>query len=130
MLEYVQGEGGVIALEQDFVDAVFKLCGEHDVLVIADEVQTGVGRTGKFLAGEYFGKKADITTLAKGLAGGIPIGACLAAEKCSEVLTAGTHGSTFGGNPIACAGGTAVLDTVLSNGFIDDVFKNADYIRS
>ncbi len=130
MLEYVQGEGGVIALEQDFVDAVFKLCGEHDVLVIADEVQTGVGRTGKFLAGEYFGKKADITTLAKGLAGGIPIGACLAAEKCSEVLTAGTHGSTFGGNPIACAGGTAVLDTVLSNGFLDDVCKKADYIRS
>lgn len=129
MLEYVQGESGVNALSQDFVNAVYELCEEKDVLVIADEVQTGAGRTGKFLAGEYFGKKADITTMAKGLAGGIPIGACLANEKCRGVLTAGTHGSTFGGNPIACAGGIAVLDRLNSEGFLDEVNKKAEFIR-
>ena len=130
MLEYVQGEGGVNALEQDFVDAVFDLCGKNDILVIADEVQTGVGRTGKLLAGEHFGKKANINTLAKGLAGGVPVGACLADEKCSDVLGAGTHGSTFGGNPLACAGGLAVLETVTADGFLDDVNKKAEFFRS
>ncbi|MBR6982431.1 MAG: aspartate aminotransferase family protein [Ruminococcus sp.] len=129
MIEYIQGEGGVNALDKKFVDAVYDLCAEKDVLVIADEVQTGVGRTGKFLAGEHFGKKADITTLAKGIAGGIPMGACLFGEKCSEVLTPGTHGSTFGGNPIACAGGLAVLERVTSDGFLDEVTEKAEYIR-
>ncbi len=129
MFEYVQGEGGVMALEQDFVDEIFRLCAEKDVLTIADEVQTGVGRTGKFLAGDNFGKKADLTTLAKGLAGGIPIGVCLSGEKCAKVLTPGTHGSTFGGNPICCAGGLAVLKTVNSDGFLDVVSKKGDYIR-
>ena len=130
MIEYVQGEGGVNVLEKDFVDAVFELCGEKDILVIADEVQSGVGRTGKFLAGEYFGKKADITTLAKGIAGGIPMGACLMNEKCSGVLTKGTHGSTFGGNPVACAGGLAVLERVTGDGFLDEVCKKAEYIKN
>lgn len=130
MIEYVQGEGGVNALDKDYVDAVYRLCAEKDVLVIADEVQTGVGRTGKFLAGDNFGKKADITTLAKGIAGGVPMGACLTNEKCSGVLVAGTHGSTFGGNPIACAGGIAVLDTVNSEGFLDEVCKKAEFIKS
>lgn len=129
MFEYIQGEGGVMPLEQSFVDEIFKLCAEKDVLTIADEVQTGVGRTGKFLAGDNFGKKADLTTLAKGLAGGVPIGACLAGEKCARVLTAGTHGSTFGGNPIACAGGTAVLSTVNANGFLDEVSAKGAYIK-
>lgn len=130
MIEYIQGEGGVNALDKDYVDALYKLCEEKDVLVIADEVQTGVGRTGKFLAGDNFGKKANITTLAKGIAGGIPMGACLADKKCSGVFTAGTHGSTFGGNPIACAGGLAVLDRVNSDGFLDEVCKKAEYIKS
>lgn len=129
MIEYVQGEGGVIALDKEFVDAVFEMCGEKDVLVIADEVQTGVGRTGKFLAGEHYGKKADIITLAKGLAGGLPVGACLAGEKCSNVLTQGTHGSTFGGNPLVCAGGNAVIDTVMQPGFLEDVQAKANFIR-
>ena len=129
MFEYIQGEGGVMALQQEFVDEIFKLCAEKDVLTIADEVQTGVGRTGKFLAGDNFGKKADLTTLAKGLAGGIPIGVCLSGEKCAKVLTPGTHGSTFGGNPIACAGGLAVLNTVNKPGFLDEVAKKGDYIR-
>lgn len=129
MLEYIQGEGGVNALSQDFVNAIYELCEEKDVLVIADEVQTGAGRTGKFLAGEHFGKKADITTMAKGLAGGIPIGACLTNEKCSNVLSAGAHGSTFGGNPIACAGGIAVLERINSEGFLDEVNEKAVFIR-
>ena len=126
MMEYVQ----VNALEQEFVDAVYSLCAEKDVLVIADEIQTGVGRTATLLAGDVFGKKADITTLAKGIAGGIPMGACLFSEKCSGVLTPGTHGSTFGGNPIACAGGLAVLERVTEDGFLEEVGKKADYIRS
>lgn len=129
MFEYIQGEGGVMPLEQEFVDEIFRLCAEKDVLTIADEVQTGVGRSGKFLAGDNFGRKADLTTLAKGLAGGVPIGVCLAGDKCAKVLTAGTHGSTFGGNPISCAGGTAVLRKVTSEGFLDDVKAKGDYIR-
>lgn len=129
MFEYIQGEGGVMALQQDFVDEIYRLCAEKDVLTIADEVQTGVGRTGKFLAGDNFGKKADLTTLAKGLAGGVPIGVCLSGEKCAKVLTAGTHGSTFGGNPISCAGGLAVLETVNKPGFLDEVARKGAYIR-
>jgi len=130
MLEYVQGEGGVNALDKDFVDAIYQFCGERDILVIADEVQTGVGRTGKLLAGEWYGKKADITTLAKGIAGGVPMGACLFNEKTMGVLVPGTHGSTFGGNPIACAGGLAVIDRVMSEGFLDEVNEKAAYIKS
>lgn len=129
MFEYIQGEGGVMALQQEFVDEIYKLCAEKDVLTIADEVQTGVGRTGKFLAGDNFGKKADLTTLAKGLAGGVPIGVCISGEKCANVLTAGTHGSTFGGNPISCAGGLAVLETVNKPGFLDEVARKGAYIR-
>ena len=129
MFEYIQGEGGVMALQQEFVDEIYRLCAEKDVLTIADEVQTGVGRTGKFLAGDNFGKKADLPTLAKGLAGGVPIGVCLSGEKCAKVLTAGTHGSTFGGNPISCAGGLAVLETVNKPGFLDEVARKGAYIR-
>lgn len=129
MFEYVQGEGGVMNLNKEFVDEIFKLCAEKDVLTIADEVQTGVGRTGKFLAGDHYEKKADLTTLAKGLAGGVPIGVCLSGEKCANVLTPGTHGSTFGGNPICCAGGLAVLNTINQDGFLDEVAAKGEYIR-
>lgn len=129
MLEYIQGEGGVNALEQNFVDEIYKICAEKDILVIADEIQTGVGRTGKFLAGEHFGKKADITTLAKGIAGGVPMGACLFGEKVKDVLTPGTHGSTFGGNPIACAGAVAVIDRINSKDFLNGVEEKANYFR-
>lgn len=129
MFEYIQGEGGVMALDKEFVDEIFKLCAEKDVLTIADEVQTGIGRTGKFLCGEHFGRQADLTTLAKGLAGGVPIGACLANEKCSGVFTPGTHASTFGGNPICCAGGLAVMNKLNSEGFLDEVTKKGEYIR-
>lgn len=129
MFEYIQGESGVLPLEKAFVDEIYKLCAEKDVLTISDEVQTGVGRTGKFLAGEHFGKKADIITLAKGIAGGIPMGVCLSGEKCKDVFTPGTHGSTFGGNPIACAGGLAVLKTVEKQGFLDEVTAKSEYLR-
>lgn len=130
MIEYIQGEGGVVPLNKDFVDAVFELCGEKDILVIADEVQTGVGRTGKFLAGDHFGHKANVTTLAKGIAGGLPMGACLADERCRNVLGKGTHGSTFGGNPVSCAGGLAVLDFIQSGNHLRQVTEKGDYLRN
>lgn len=129
MFEFVQGEGGVNPLDKDFVAEIFKLCGENDILTVADEVQTGVGRTGTFLTSEQYGVKPDITTLAKGIAGGVPMGACLAGEKCAEVLSKGTHGSTFGGNPIACAGANAVLDRVTEKGFLDEVKAKGEYFR-
>ena len=129
MLEFVQGEGGVIALDKEYVKQVAEICREKDILLIADEVQTGVGRTGKFLASEHYGVKPDVTTLAKGLAGGVPVGACLATDKCSEVLTKGTHGSTFGGNPMACAGGEVVIDKVTADGFLEDVTAKGQYFK-
>lgn len=129
MMEMIQGEGGVNVLDKKYVKAVAKLCAEKDILLIADEVQTGVGRTGKFLASEYFGVKPNITTLAKGLGGGLPIGACLADETCAEVLGGGSHGSTFGGNPVVCAGAVAVLSRVSEPGFLESVKDKGDYIR-
>ena len=129
MFEYIQGEGGVVPLEQSFADAIFTLCAEKDVLTIADEVQTGVGRTGKFLAGDSYNHKANITTLAKGIAGGLPMGVCLADEKCADVLGKGTHGSTFGGNPIACAGGNAVLDYISDPQNQSEVAEKGNYLR-
>jgi len=129
MVEFVQGEGGVIPLEKAFVEKIFEECPKRDILVIADEVQTGAGRTGKFLASEHFGVKPDITTMAKGIAGGLPIGICLANEKCCDVLSPSTHGSTFGGNPICCAGGLAVLNQLSETGFMEDVAKKGDYLR-
>lgn len=130
MFEFVQGEGGVIPLDKAFVDEIFKLCAEKDILTIADEVQTGVGRTGKLLASQHYNVKSNITTLAKGLAGGVPIGACLADEKCADVLVKGTHGSTFGGNPIACAGGLVVLSKAGDERFLAEVREKGDYLRA
>lgn len=130
MFEFIQGEGGVIPLDKAFVDEIFKLCAEKDILTIADEVQTGVGRTGKLLASQHYNVKPNITTLAKGLAGGVPIGACLADEKCADVLVKGTHGSTFGGNPIACAGGLVVLSKAGDERFLAEVREKGDYLRA
>ncbi len=129
MIEFIQGEGGVLNLEQDFVNHIAEICREKDLVFIADEVQTGVGRTGKFLAAEHYGVKPDVVTLAKGIAGGLPMGVCLADEKCCNVLTKGTHGSTFGGNPVACAGGLAVLNKVTADGFLDEVNEKSKYLR-
>ncbi len=129
MFECIQGEGGVVGLDEAFVKAIFDVAEKNDILTICDEVQTGVGRSGKFLACMNYGVKPNIVTMAKGLAGGLPIGVCLADEKCCNVLTKGTHGSTFGGNPVVCAGGLAVLNNVTKEGFLDEVIKKGDYIR-
>ena len=112
MMELVQGEGGVVALDPDYVHAVADLCAKKDILLIVDEVQTGVGRTGKFLACENYHLRPDIVTLAKGLGGGLPIGAVVTTEKVASHMGPGSHGSTFGGNPVVCAGACAVLDTM------------------
>ena len=112
MMELVQGEGGVVALDPDYVHAVADLCAAKDILLIVDEVQTGVGRTGKFLASENYHLRPDIVTLAKGLGGGLPIGAVVTTEKVASHMGPGSHGSTFGGNPVVCAGACAVLDTM------------------
>lgn len=112
MMELVQGEGGVIALEPDFVHKVAEFCAARDILLIVDEVQTGVGRTGTFLACENYHLQPDIVTLAKGLGGGLPIGAVLVHEKVAACMGPGSHGSTFGGNPVVCAGACAVVDAM------------------
>src|SRR5579859_74067 len=112
MLEVVQGESGVHIAERDYLVGVREWCDQQGLLLIFDEIQSGLGRTGKFLSWEHYGIEPDVFTLAKGLAGGVPIGAFLAKEKAS-VLTAGDHGSTFGGGPLACAAGVATLKTIL-----------------
>ena len=127
MLEMVQGEGGITVLNQDFVDTAVSLCKTYDALLIIDEVQTGVGRTGKFFAYEHFGIKPDIVTFAKGMGGGLPIGGFILGEKASDVLVSGDHGSTFGGNPIVASGGCAVVDTMDEN-FLMQVREKGEYI--
>jgi len=117
MVEFVQGEGGVIPLDIDYVTQIGQICKENDILFIADEVQTGAGRTGAFLTSQLFNVKPDVTTMAKGLAGGVPIGACLTTNQFGDVLSRGMHGSTFGGNPLACAGGITVIDKVAKPDF-------------
>ena len=130
MFEFIQGEGGVNVLEQSFVDEIFALAKAHDLATISDEVQTGMGRTAKLLAAEYFGVRPDIVTLAKGLGGGLPIGVCLTRGEYAEVLTPGTHGSTFGGNPVVCAGGLVVLKRLSDPAFMAELEKKAAYFRS
>ena len=129
MMEMVQGEGGVVALDADYVQSVADYCHAHDILIIVDEVQTGVGRTGTFLACEQFGLKPDLVTLAKGLGGGLPIGAVLMNEKVAEGMGPGTHGSTFGGNPVVCAGANVVVDR-LDQSFLAQVSERAVQLRT
>ena len=112
MFELVQGEGGVLPLEKGFVECIASLCAERDILMICDEVQTGNGRTGSLYAWQQFGIAPDIMTTAKGLGGGLPIGACLMGEKVRDTMTPGTHGSTFGGNPAVCAGALNILGRI------------------
>ena len=128
MMEMVQGEGGVVALDADYVQSVADYCHAHDILIIVDEVQTGVGRTGTFLACEQFGLKPDLVTLAKGLGGGLPIGAVLASKKVADTMGPSSHGSTFGGNPVVCAGGCAVLDA-MDDAFMRNVNARAAQLR-
>lgn len=121
MVEGILGEGGIIPLGKEFVDVLVQITADNDILLIFDEVQTGIGRTGALFHFQSIGIRPDIVTTAKGLGGGLPIGALLVNEKCSGVLEKGTHGSTFGGNLLACAGANAVLDIVLDSGFMEDV---------
>ena len=130
MVECVQGEGGVRPLDADYLRAVRRLCAERGLLLIDDEVQTGAGRTGKFLACEHAGVTPDVVTMAKGLGGGLPVGACLCGERLGEGLGAGQHGSTFGGNPVVCAGGRVVLRRLTRPGFLDEVSEKGAYLRS
>ena len=128
LCELIQGEGGVIPLDKEYVQAVAKLCEEHDLTFIVDEVQTGIGRTGTLLCSEQYGVRPNVTTLAKGLGGGLPIGAVLMDEQSSQVLGYGDHATTFGGNPIVCAGANAVLDA-LTPELLEGVSQRSDYIR-
>ncbi|MGB7259716.1 MAG: aspartate aminotransferase family protein [Pseudolabrys sp.] len=125
MIEPIMGEGGVRMVPHAFLRSLRQLCDQHGLLLIFDEIQTGIGRTGDMFAYEHCGVTPDIMTLAKALAGGFPIGACLATAEASKGMTAGTHGSTFGGNPLATATANAVLDVILADGFLDRVRKNA-----
>ncbi len=129
MLECIQGEGGVLPLTDDYLRAVRDLCTERDWNLIIDEVQTGIGRTGKLLCCEHAGVLPDILTLAKGLGGGLPIGVTLCGESLADVLSPGTHGSTFGGNPIVCAAARYTLSVVNTPEFLDQVTEKGNLIR-
>ena len=129
MIELIQGEGGVNPLEKGFVNELADYCSENDILLIIDEVQTGVGRTGSFYCYEQFGIKPDIISSAKGIGGGLPMGACLCSEKLRDVMSPSTHGTTYGGNPIACAGALEVLKRVSDKKFLEDVAEKGSYIK-
>lgn len=128
MLEPIQAEGGVHVADPTYLKGLRELCQQRDILLIFDEVQTGMGRTGTLFAYEQFGVEPDIMTLAKGLGGGVPIGACLATDRVAEVFTPGTHASTFGGNPLACAAGLAVLRVLLEGRILDHARRMGDYL--
>ena len=127
MFEFVQGEGGVMPLKPDFVNAIFEIAAKNDILTIADEVQTGNGRTGSLYAFMNYGVLPDIVSTAKGLGNGLPLGATMLSEKVKDVLTAGTHGSTFGGNPVACAGAISVINRI-DDSLLSEVKEKSDYI--
>lgn len=128
MLETVQGEGGVVPLDKEYVQAVAKACKEKDILLIVDEVQTGMGRTGSLFSYQQFGIQPDLVSCAKGLGGGLPIGAVLFGEKTETVFVPGDHGSTFGGNPVICAGAVHILNT-MDEAFLQDVEKKGAYLK-
>jgi acetylornithine/N-succinyldiaminopimelate aminotransferase len=125
LIEPIMGEGGVRVVAPEFLRALRALCDQHGLLLVFDEVQTGIGRTGEMFCYQRTGVTPDIMALAKALGGGFPLGACLATSEAAKGMTAGTHGSTFGGNPLAMAAGNAVLDVVLADGFLDRVRRTA-----
>lgn len=129
MMELIQGEGGVLPLDKEFVKAVEAFCREKDLLLIVDEVQTGIGRTGSLFCFQQYGIRPDVVTMAKGLGGGLPIGAVLAASGCCDVLTPGTHATTFGGSPTVCAAASEVLSRVSNPVFLEKVKSKGEYIR-
>lgn len=129
MLEPIQGEGGVNMPKEEYLNKVRALCDRHDALLIFDEIQTGIGRTGKMFAYEHFGVKPDIVTLAKGLAGGVPIGAFIMTDAVAGAFHAGDHGTTFGGNPLACAAANLVLDTIAEDHLLENVETVGAYLK-
>ena len=129
MMELVQGEGGVLPLDVEYVQAVKKLCEERDWLLLADEVQTGVGRTGKLFAFQQYDILPDVVSFAKGIAGGLPMSGIMANEKCRSVLGPGTHATTFGANPVCAAAGLVVQET-LTDAFLEDVQAKGTYLRN
>ena len=128
LIELIQGEGGVCPLDKTFVKELSAFCAQKDILLLVDEVQTGVGRTGAFYCYQNYDIMPDVITSAKGLGGGLPIGACLCRKGLGEVLSSGMHGSTFGGNPVVCAGALAVLDRVAQPEFLTEVQAKSEYI--
>jgi acetylornithine/N-succinyldiaminopimelate aminotransferase len=129
LVEPIQGEGGIRPAAPEFLRALRKLCDEHGLLLLLDEIQTGIGRTGKLFAHEWAGITPDTMAIAKGIGGGFPMGACLATAEAAKGMTVGTHGTTFGGNPLGMAVGNKVLDIVLAPGFLDHVRHIANYMR-
>lgn len=128
IIEVVQGEGGIFTLQPDYLQALQQLCQQQDVLFVIDEVQTGIGRTGSLFAYQQFGLNPDIVTLAKGLGSGLPIGAFLLGEKCQNTLGKSDHGSTYGGNPVCCAGANAVIDRFTPE-FLAEIKAKGDKLR-
>lgn len=129
IFEIIQGEGGLMEVSEEFISAIREEAKKHDALILVDEVQTGLMRTGKLFAHEYYSFTPDAMTLAKGLGGGLPIGAMLVHERVKDVLVPGDHGSTFGGNPVACAAGDALLSVILEDEFKDEILKKSRYLR-
>ena len=129
LIEPIQGEGGLRPVPPEFLRHLRKLCDERGMLLIFDEIQTGIGRTGKLFAHEWASVEPDIMAIAKGIGGGFPVGACLATAEAAKGMTGGTHGSTFGGNPLAMAVGNAVLDVVLAPGFLEHVQRVGNYAK-
>lgn len=129
LLELIQGEGGIVTVEYEFLKVVKELCEKNNLVLIFDEVQTGIGRTGKMFAYQHFNIKPDIVSLAKGLGSGLPIGAIIANEKVAGAFEPGDHASTFGGNPLACTAANVVLDELINNGLLDSIQKKGEYLR-
>lgn len=129
MLETVQGEGGVNILDSEYLQQVRKICDEKDILLIVDEVQTGVCRTGKLYGYMHSGIKPDVVTSAKGIGGGLPIGICMVNDKLKDVMGPSTHGTTFGSNPVVCAGANYIIDTVNTPEFIEEINKKGAYFK-
>lgn len=130
LVEPIQGEGGIRPASEEFLRGLRQACDEHGLLLVLDEVQAGYGRTGKFFAHELYGITPDIMAVAKGIGGGFPLGACLATAEAAKGMVFGTHGSTYGGNPLAMAAGEAVLDVILAEGFLDQVARMGERLRS
>lgn len=127
-LEVIQGEGGIVEVSQEFINEVVKLSKIYNFLIVIDEIQTGIGRSGDLFAFEKYNFTPDVVTLAKSIGGGLPLGAILVSERLEEVLKIGDHGSTFGGNPVACAAGEFVLDKVVNTNLLDEVREKSKYI--